>query len=733
MRPAWAWRGLGAALLLAGSAAAQDWTPSYKYFYEDVFAPFFTLDAASGQYRPARTGASSRSFAAHKPAGTFRVFVVGGSIAGLYGEKELSAALSRLMPGRAVEVIGCGMSGYDSPRERLVIEEVLGYSPDMLVLMSGHNESLAFPWVPRWKLKAAQWGRRLGAVPRPAEPPPLGAVRQRALNDGLRRFDENVGAMARESAARGVPLIVLLPPLNARDEPPRMNLPREAWFRMGWARYLAGDREAARAHWARGAASASPNDAAAAAFFSGRSYELDGRRAEAVAQYEKALAAEEPLLGRCGPGCRAALIRAADSAGAPVADADAEFRVYAAPELPGFDEFTDGVHWRPEMGPLVTRAIVAAARRTSVGKLLSDAQTPPPPKPAPARREEDWTGLLRWAAAEAHAHAVDGLSQVAVAALDYAARRRTGPLDSAQELARLEADSNALGFGWGMPPLVVPRAEYEWALADAQLALGRVAPAGAAFEAAVRAGARDAAFSADLAEYFRRAGDPRRADRELAASRRTAALAARLARPHQSAADVRRRAQNLESAAAKDPSARETAARLYEELGDAVAARRVRCLEPLVGAAQGARCARARLDAGDRDAAAAAARAALAAPGGDAGARRAAALVLQDAGFGAEALELFAAAAKAVPSDATAALDYGVALFGAGRRDEAIAALRKAAALETTPGDAALSLAAALDAAGRGTEAERVLREAQSRAQGKASARFAAALKERSR
>lgn len=88
-----------------------------------------------------------RRFLAKKPADGFRVFVVGGSsAAGVpYGVDDAFAAwLERLLtpalPDRRVEVVNAAFSGFASRRVLGVVRELAGYSPDLLVVYSGHNE-----------------------------------------------------------------------------------------------------------------------------------------------------------------------------------------------------------------------------------------------------------------------------------------------------------------------------------------------------------------------------------------------------------------------------------------------------------------------------------------------------------------------------------------------------------------------------------------------------------------
>jgi len=681
---------LAAALLLSAAAAAED-DRSYRYDYEDVFRPFFVLDPAEGVYRSARDGALSSAFPAAKAPGAFRVFIVGGSIARMDGGRGLREALERLLPGRAVEVLDCGMSGYDSPREELVLREVLDYAPDAVVLMTGHNESLSRPWVPRWRLLAARWARSLGlARVRPPEPRPAGAARREAVAARLGELKAAVRRMARASAARGVPLVVFLPPLNVRDRPTSSALPRAPSFRAGWLKALAGDCAGARRAWAA-APGVPASSASLASFFSARCLESEGKAAAADAAYARALALEEPLSGRCGPDCRAALVRAARDGGAAAADADAEFRAYAAPRAPGLDEFADSVHWRPSLNALATRAIVAGLRATPAGAAFARAEPPRPPRPARRRDAAEWDALLRSAAADQALRASDETSAVLLAALEYAAPRRRGALDAPELLARLERDSASKGAAWGMPALAVPRAAYERALAGALLALGRAAEARRAFDAAARAGARGDELLEERSAYWRRAGQAARAERLLAGVRRRRGV--------------------------------------YESDGDAADVRELWCREPIPDAPARLTCARVELALGAADAAAAQAERVLSGAGA-AAVRREAALVLQDAGRLDRALAELETLARRAPDDGGVLRDYGVALFRSGRRAEAVPVLARAASREKEPGGAALSYATALDAAGRREEARGVLAAALARAKGDDAARLAAALKE---
>jgi lysophospholipase L1-like esterase len=88
-----------------------------------------------------------REFLAEKPAGAFRIFVVGSSSAegipystryafSTWLERRLAASL----PEQRIEVVNAAFSGYASRRLLPVVEEIARYQPDLLVLYMGHNE-----------------------------------------------------------------------------------------------------------------------------------------------------------------------------------------------------------------------------------------------------------------------------------------------------------------------------------------------------------------------------------------------------------------------------------------------------------------------------------------------------------------------------------------------------------------------------------------------------------------
>jgi len=114
--------------------------------------PLFVLDESQHRWR---IGAERMnffqpaSFAAEKPPGALRLFVLGGST--VQGRpyapptafsKWLQLRLQAADADREIEVVNCGGVSYASYRVAKILDEVLQHQPDAIVLYTGHNEFL---------------------------------------------------------------------------------------------------------------------------------------------------------------------------------------------------------------------------------------------------------------------------------------------------------------------------------------------------------------------------------------------------------------------------------------------------------------------------------------------------------------------------------------------------------------------------------------------------------------
>lgn len=230
--------------------------------------PLFTLDEEKGRFEipPHRhTYFRPDSFSAVKGEEEFRIFCLGGStVQGRPFEPAtafstwLELSLRAAAPGKTWEVVNCGGISYASYRLAPILEEVLAYSPDLLILYTGHNEFLEdrtyarikdlprpitglVRFLLRFRLvsvvrKAIVAARRESPKNGEPLPDPLSVEVDARLDrpDGLdlyqrdpewtqgvfSHFHHNLDRMVALANQAGVPLILVDPVSNLRDTPP---------------------------------------------------------------------------------------------------------------------------------------------------------------------------------------------------------------------------------------------------------------------------------------------------------------------------------------------------------------------------------------------------------------------------------------------------------------------------------------------------------------------------------
>lgn len=330
-------------------------------------------------------------FRVHKPAGTLRVFCLGGSASAGWPHPPdeiysayLQQALERAFPDRGVEVLNVSAHAYAAYRVRLIFERVLDFEPDALVLYSGNNEFLELrSYLRRWPFleRAASAANhshlyrllRLWIAEAFFPENVLSARHREHAAEGLRaklarsairlrsdpeqfaavkaHYRDTVEAMLREAHARGVPVVLLTVPVNLRDWHPNVSHhdlegdARERWreaFDAGRGARLSGDPQRAVQQLER-ALALEPRHAETR-FELGRALEDAGDFPAALARFREAADLDfNPF--RALSEQNAALRELANRVpGVHLADADAAFLAESAPRAPGFDLFLDYVH-----------------------------------------------------------------------------------------------------------------------------------------------------------------------------------------------------------------------------------------------------------------------------------------------------------------------------------------------------------------------------------------------------
>lgn len=229
--------------------------------------PLFVLDEETGLYEIPKSRQKHfcpESFAATKPANEFRIFVLGGStVQGRPYAIEtsfttwLELSLKVADPSRRWEVVNCGGVSYASYRLIPILQEVLDYQPDMIIVCEGHNEFLedrtyghiksapvAFSWVQHQvsRLRTYNFLREgvLRYTPRPIEEevhqrPMLGPESDAMLDwkggmenyhrdpdwqrGVITHFEFALRRMAAIADRAGIPLLLIVPPSNLEWPP----------------------------------------------------------------------------------------------------------------------------------------------------------------------------------------------------------------------------------------------------------------------------------------------------------------------------------------------------------------------------------------------------------------------------------------------------------------------------------------------------------------------------------
>lgn len=329
----------------------------YKILCEEAFGPFFSETApGSGRYRAVRRMALAEEFSMPKPAGVRRVFILGESVAEILGSGR-----QYFPPGEGVELINCGMGGYDSVRILAALREVLNYSPDLVVILSGNNESMTEIACPGLADGFRRRRRRLLEK------------RLGALKASLSLHRENLEKMAAAAEKAGVPAVFCTLPANMADMPPRAPLQLgDPQFALAYRYYHEGNYARALELLEKGLSNR--EEGADLQLYAARALEKLGRREEAAGRCLQMKDEETGILKR-----NAMIRELGRGRGRCVADLDLYFSRQAG-GLPGFEQFTDGVHWRGRYNAPVVGEILRAA--VACGPKL------PPPAPVPAPAEE---------------------------------------------------------------------------------------------------------------------------------------------------------------------------------------------------------------------------------------------------------------------------------------------------------------------------------------------------------
>jgi tetratricopeptide (TPR) repeat protein len=379
-------------LRLAGWNAADD-----PYISMGRIPPFFARTTVDGvpHYRMTNWETYAHrniTFPVVKEAGAFRVFCVGGSASAgwphppeeIYSE-YLRQALQRSFPDRTIEVINASAHAYAAYRVRLIVQEVVRFDPDLIIIYSGNNEFLEKrlyrPGSPRLQplrnalnslvtyrmIRGSQVFKRLfpdntlrgehrdHVVYSDWSKIAKVALELRRDSAQLARLEEHyefsLRSMVELAGHRGIPVMILTTPTNLRHWEPNVShhsLPDDGlaeWrlhFRAGRAALVQGEYHVAVEELARAVALDPAH--AESHFQLARALEGAGRLEEALRSYVQARDLDHNPFRATSNLIATQRRVAAESPNASLVDAEAAFEAESAPFAPGFDLLLDYVH-----------------------------------------------------------------------------------------------------------------------------------------------------------------------------------------------------------------------------------------------------------------------------------------------------------------------------------------------------------------------------------------------------
>lgn len=290
-----------------------------------------------------------------------RIIIVGESIALPFKGELFSSLLAGLVSDKKVEVINCAKPAYDSHRVCYVIEEMLSYSPDVIVVMSGNNEFYNSQPFDSLLAKAERLLKKLSlAYAWMSSPRGISSRGFAPLNaqQRLENYSRNLRFMVRTAKSRKVPIALCTAPINIRDCPPLVQPPNDERY---WRAKLigeAGNRGKAIELFAT-YLKRSPGDAMAH-FNLAKMYDAQGDFEKARYHYLKSAYFS---YGKLHHACAESneIVRAVcQQEGAVLVDIEWLFSQIAPQGMPGYNMFIDSCHWHGQYNKEVMSLVASA-------------------------------------------------------------------------------------------------------------------------------------------------------------------------------------------------------------------------------------------------------------------------------------------------------------------------------------------------------------------------------------
>ena len=334
-------------------------TSAFKFNYVDIHKKWFKKVPQGNNYRYIPQKPGGMKFSAVKAPDTIRIFIVGGSVAGLWGRFPFADFLNELIPNKNFEVINCGMGGYDSYRVYLVEKEILSYQPDLIIVLSGNNEYydpvklnlyvyyfnkfLRKLWIYR-KLqnRFLEWRNKQGWL--------HFRNKERRLID----YEKNIQRIVRKT--KGVPIILCTLPVNLKDSPPTAPCLLNKQFLEG--RFFLNNEDYQNAIDAFRKFLETNPDNPLGWYFLGHVYEGIKNYTQAKESYLRALDSPESFWDRANPSSNEIIRQICTEEGVGLADLERTFMDIASHGLIGRKQLFDNCHWYYDYNLLVAKVII---------------------------------------------------------------------------------------------------------------------------------------------------------------------------------------------------------------------------------------------------------------------------------------------------------------------------------------------------------------------------------------
>ena len=343
---------------------------SSQFYYQsvEIFDPYFTKKITpEGKlvYKCQRTTDiidrrfENLEFPVHKDKTTKRIFIIGGSVGLPVGATGyLRNCFEDLLPEYNFEIICCARGSYDSYRVYLVEKELLDYSPDLFIILSGNNETNNLPTLKKFnymlfRVLRKSWlftrlGNRIKTQPEPGTPEEL-----------LANYEKNLGLMVRLAKGRGIPVVLCTLPANIRDYPPRGSPLWESRYFLEGRKFLEKKQYKVAVEKFQQHIATYPQDPFGF-YFLAQCLDSLQRFSEAKRFYVKALYLDGARGNNCLPLSwrRSVLERFYLEGSVALADLEQAFERIALDGLIGIDLLVDNCHWWREYTPLVEEEII---------------------------------------------------------------------------------------------------------------------------------------------------------------------------------------------------------------------------------------------------------------------------------------------------------------------------------------------------------------------------------------